>query len=132
MLQTHLPEAPVMQALANGDRDGFLAAESDGRKIAGMPPFGRLVGLVISAPDAERADASARAIAKAAPDLRDVEILGPAPAPLTLLRGRHRRRLLVKTTRAVNIQKVLQDWLGPIKLPNAVRLTVDVDPYSFL
>ncbi|MEC9166666.1 MAG: hypothetical protein VX596_06175, partial [Pseudomonadota bacterium] len=61
-----------------------------------------------------------------------VQVFGPAPAPLTLLRGRHRRRLLVKTDRQVNLQKVLRDWLAPLRLPSAVRLTVDIDPYNFL
>ncbi|NQW12078.1 MAG: primosomal protein N' [Alphaproteobacteria bacterium] len=132
LLQTHVPENPVMQALVAGDRDRFLEQEALMRRQAGMPPFGRLAGIVISAPDAARADAAARAVARAAPRLAGVEVLGPAPAPLALLRGRHRRRLLVKTRRDVNIQRVLRDWLTPIKLENAVRLGVDVDPYSFL
>lgn len=132
LLQTHAPENPVIQALAAGDRDRFLEQEAALRREAGMPPYGRLAGIVISAPEADRADAAARAVARAAPRLDGVEILGPAPAPLALLRGRHRRRLLVKARREVNIQRVLRDWLAPIKLENAVRLVVDVDPYSFL
>lgn len=132
LLQTHAPESSVMQALAAGDRERFLEQEAQLRRQAGMPPFGRLAGIVISAPDAGRADAAARTVSRAAPRLDGVEVLGPAPAPLTLLRGRHRRRLLVKTRRDVNIQRVLRDWLSPIKLENAVRLGVDVDPYSFL
>jgi len=132
MLQTHQPEAPVMQALARGDRDGFLEAEAEARRIAGMPPFGRLAGIILSAPDADQVDAAARLVARAAPMLRGVEILGPAPAPLAILRGRHRRRLLLKAGRDVNVQKILADWLGPLKLPNPVRLQVDVDPYGFM
>ncbi|MCR9071085.1 MAG: primosomal protein N' [Alphaproteobacteria bacterium] len=132
LLQTHAPETPVMQALAAGDRDAFLDSEIQQRKAAGMPPYGRLAGIVISAPDAERADAAARTVARAAPRLNGVDILGPAPAPITMLRGRHRRRLLVKTGRQVNIQQVLRDWLSPIKLETSVRLQVDVDPYSFM
>lgn len=132
LLQTHAPETPVMQALAAGDRDAFLESEIEQRKAAGMPPYGRLAGIVISAPDATRADAAARIVARAAPRLQGVDILGPAPAPITMLRGRHRRRLLVKTGRQVNIQQVLRDWLTPIKLETSVRLQVDVDPYSFM
>jgi primosomal protein N' (replication factor Y) len=132
LLQTHAPETPVMQALAAGDREAFLQSEIDQRKASGMPPYGRLAGLVISAPDADRADAAARAVARAAPRLNGVTILGPAPAPITMLRGRHRRRLLVKAGRQVNIQQVLRDWLAPIKLESSVRLQVDVDPYSFM
>ena len=131
-LQTHQPENPVMQALAAGDRERFLASERAARESAGMPPFGRLAGLVISAGDAATADHGARLVARAAPRLDRVQVFGPAPAPLTLLRGRHRRRLLVKTDRQVNLQKVLRDWLAPLRLPSAVRLTVDIDPYNFL
>jgi primosomal protein N' (replication factor Y) len=132
LLQTHAPETPVMQALKAGDREAFLDYEREQRQMGAMPPYGRLAGIVISAPDAERADAAARTVARAAPRLQGVEILGPAPAPLTLLRGRHRRRFLVKAGRAVNVQRVLRDWLAPLKLEGAVRLSVDVDPYSFL
>ena len=121
-----------MQALAAGDRERFLASERAARESAGMPPFGRLAGLVISAGDAATADRGARLVARAAPRLDRVQVFGPAPAPLTLLRGRHRRRLLVKTDRQVNLQKVLRDWLAPLRLPSAVRFTVDIDPYNFL
>ena len=132
LLQTHAPESPVMQALAAGDREAFLAWETDHRQAAAMPPFGRLAGIVISAADADHADRAARAIAKAAPRLEGVDVLGPAPAPLAILRGRHRRRLLVKTAREVNLQRVLREWLAPIKLEGSARLSVDIDPYSFL
>jgi len=132
LLQTHVPENPVMAALAAGDRERFLEYETEQRRAAGMPPFGRLAGLVVSAPDAERADLAARAIARAAPRLDGVTVLGPAPAPLALLRGRHRRRLLVKARKDINLQRVLRDWLSPVRLENAVRLTIDVDPYNFL
>jgi primosomal protein N' (replication factor Y) (superfamily II helicase) len=132
LMQTHVPENPVMAALAAGDRDRFLDYETEQRREAGMPPFGRLAGLVVSAPDPQRADAAARAIARAAPRLDGVMVLGPAPAPLALLRGRHRRRLLVKARKEINLQRVLRDWLAPIRLENAVRLSIDVDPYSFM
>ncbi len=132
MLQTHAPDSPVMQALVDDDRAAFLAYESAHRQAAGMPPYGRLAGLVVSAADPDLADRTARAIARAAPRLAGVEILGPAPAPLALLRGRHRRRLLVKADRAVNLQRVLRDWLAPVKLEGSARLSVDIDPYSFL
>ena len=132
LLQTHVPENPVMAALAAGDRDRFLEFEAEQRRLAGMPPFGRLAALVVSAPDAERADAAARLVARAAPRLDGVTVLGPAPAPLALLRGRHRRRLLVKARKEINLQRVLRDWLAPLKLEGAVRLAIDVDPYSFM
>jgi primosomal protein N' (replication factor Y) (superfamily II helicase) len=121
-----------MQALVSWDRDGFVAEEARARENAGQPPFGRLVAVVVSAPDAARADAAASLIARHAPRFDGVTVLGPAPAPLALLRGRHRRRLLLKAGRQVNVQKVVRDWLAPLKLPGGASLAVDVDPYSFM
>jgi len=132
LIQTYMPEQPVMQALAAGDRDRFLAAEAAGRRAAHLPPFGRMAALVISASDAESADVAARALARAAPHLPGVTILGPAPAPLAVLRGRHRRRLLLQAERGVNVQAVLREWLAKVRMAGSVRLQVDVDPYSFL
>src|SRR6185312_8773561 len=126
------PEQPVMRALAAGDRDGFLEAEAAARRTAGLPPFGRLAALVVSAADAEDADFAARALARAAPQLPGVSVLGPAPAPLAILRGRHRRRFLVKAARGVKLQAVLRDWLSRIRLAGSARIQIDIDPYSFL
>ena len=132
LIQTYMPEQPVMRALAAGDRDGFLRAEADARRAAGLPPFGRLAALIVSAADAEAADEAARALARAAPQMPGVAVLGPAPAPLAILRGRHRRRFLVKAERGVAVQAVLRDWLGRVRLSGSARLQVDIDPYSFL
>ena len=96
LIQTHLPEHPVMQALAVGDKDRFLAVELEERRLGEMPPFGRLAALIVAGGDAERVKAEARRIARAAPDSEAALVLGPAPAPLALLRGRYRERLLVK------------------------------------
>ena len=131
-LQTYMPEHPVMRALVANDRDRFLAAESEERRRHGWPPYGRLAALILSAPDDEAVDFAARAFARAAPHLRGVEILGPAPAPLAVLRGRHRRRFLLKAERGVNVQAALRAWLAPVKVPSTVRVQVDVDPYGFL
>ena len=131
LIQTFMPEQPVMQALAAGDRDRFLAAEAEARREAGLPPFGRLAALVIAAADEEAADFAARALARAAPRFPGVTVLGPAPAPLAVLRGRHRRRFLVKATRGVNLQAALHEWLGRVRVENSVRLQIDIDPYSF-
>jgi primosomal protein N' (replication factor Y) (superfamily II helicase) len=132
LLQTYDPEHPVMQALLCGERDRFLALEAEGRRNHGWPPYGRLAALIVSAPDQDAAELTSAAIARAAPHLRGVTVLGPAPAPLAVLRGRHRRRFLVKAQRPVNIQAVLRQWLGAVKIPSSVRVQVDVDPYSFL
>lgn len=132
LLQTYHPEHPVMKALVAGERDAFMAAEAEQRKRGGWPPFGRLAAIIVSGPNENNVDGIARALARSAPRSQDFKVLGPAPAPLAILRGRHRRRLLVRTTRAVRIQDRLRPWITSVKLPNAVRVQVDIDPYSFL
>ena len=132
LVQTWQPENPVMQALASGDRDAFLAAEREGRQAAGMPPYGRLAALVLASRDAAAVEAAARTLARAAPQDRGVEVLGPAPAPLALLRSRHRWRFLLKTPREHPLQPVLRTWLGGVRLPATVSLQIDIDPYSFV
>jgi primosomal protein N' (replication factor Y) len=132
LIQTFMPDEPVMQALASGDRDRFLEAEAAARRAAGLPPFGRLAALIVSALDAEAVDFAAGALARAAPQWPGVVVLGPAPAPLAVLRGRHRRRFLVKAERAVGLQAVLREWLSRVRLAGSARLQTDIDPYSFL
>ncbi len=132
LVQTWQPENPVMQALASGDREAFLAAEREGRRAAGMPPYGRLAALVLASRDAAAVEAAARALARAAPQGREADVLGPAPAPLSLLRGRHRWRLLLKAPRDRPVQPILRSWLGAVRLPANVSLQIDVDPYSFM
>jgi primosomal protein N' (replication factor Y) (superfamily II helicase) len=132
LIQTFMPDQPVMKALASGDRDRFLEAEAAARRAAGLPPFGRLAALIVSAVDSDAADFAAQALARAAPQLPGVTVLGPAPAPLAILRGRHRRRFLVKAERHVNLQAVVRDWLSRVRLGGSARLQIDIDPYSFL
>jgi primosomal protein N' (replication factor Y) len=132
LVQTADPDHPVMRALIAGDRDGFLAAEADARRRTSMPPFGRLAALIVSSADAIHADATARALARTAPRAEGVEVLGPAPAPLSLLRGRHRRRLLLKARRGIDVQALLRAWLAQVPLAGDIRVQVDVDPYSFM
>ena len=132
LIQTYAPEHQVMQALQAGDRDGFLAAEAQMREASGLPPYGRLAALILSSPDAARLDEVARALAAAAPVADGVEVYGPADAPLALIRGRRRKRFLVRADRRVNIQAYVEAWRARVKVPAAVRVAVDVDPYSFL
>ena len=132
LLQTYMPEQPVMRALAANDRDRFLEAEAKQRRDAHLPPFARMAALIVSAPDAEAADFAARALARAAPHLPGVTVLGPAPAPLAVLRGRHRRRLLAQAERGVNLQAVMREWLAKVRVAGSTRLQVDIDPYNFL
>ncbi len=132
LIQTYQPESPAMQALAAADRDGFLAIEQEMRELAGMPPFGRLAALIISAPSAEQVDEFCNAAAKAAPHGEGVDVFGPAPAPIAILRGRHRRRFLIQSPRSVDLSAYMAAWRGKLKPPGAVRVAVDIDPYSFL
>ena len=131
-LQTHQPEARVIRALVEGDAEGFYAAETESRREHGMPPFGRLAGIIVSGPNEREVTDTARAIGRAAPAVEGVSVLGPAPAPLATLRGRHRQRLLVHARRSADIQGMLRAWLVAVALPSSVRVRVDVDPYSFL
>jgi len=132
LLQTWTPEHPVLQALAAGDRDSFLATESEERRLAALPPFGRLAALILSGDKAEAVEKAAQLLAGAIPNAERLEVYGPADAPLALVRGRRRKRLLVRADRDVDIQAFLRAWLARVKLPSSVRLSVDVDPYSFL
>lgn len=131
LLQTRNPKDAVMQALVKGDRDAFLAQESAYRERAGAPPFGRLAALILSSHDENAVRALGRELAKAAPAARGLKVWGPTPAFYQILRGRTRERLLVQAERSVDIQAYLRAWLAKVKVPNAVRLTVDVDPVSF-
>jgi primosomal protein N' (replication factor Y) len=132
MLQTRHPDAAVIAALASGDRDAFYAAETEARRDAGAPPFGRWAAIIVSSEDEAEAKEAARAIGGTRPHLEDVAILGPAPAPLALLRGRYRYRLLIIARRSSDVQNVLRAWLGPLKFAAGVRVAVDIDPYSFV
>ena len=132
-IQTHLPEHPVMEAIISGDREAFLEREIRMRQSALLPPFGRLAALVISARQKEMAEAYAREVARRAPEATSIEVLGPAEAPIAVIRGRHRWRLLVKAPREQDVQTYIREWLS--RLPDVkgdIRLTVDIDPYSFL
>jgi primosomal protein N' (replication factor Y) len=131
-VQTHDPDAPVIAALVSGDAPGFYAAETEARREAAMPPFGRLAAIVVSAEDSSEAEAVGRRIGRAAPSVEDMAVFGPAPAPLAMLRGRHRQRLLVHARRSLDVQDVIRDWLAEIDWSPKVRVSVDVDPYSFL
>ena len=132
LIQTWMPDQPVMKALASGDRDRFLEAEAAARRHAGLPPFGRLAAVIVSAADLETCDFTAKALSRAAPQLPGVTVLGPAPAPLAILRGRHRQRFLVKAGREVRLQPILREWLSRVRTAGSARIQIDIDPYSFL
>src|SRR5436190_19353759 len=131
-VQSHDPDAPVIAALVKGDTAGFYAAETEARREAAMPPFGRLAAIIVSAEESSEAEAVARRIGHSAPKVDGMAVFGPAPAPLAMLRGRHRQRLLVHARRSLDVQDVIRDWLAGIDWSAKVRVSVDVDPYSFL
>jgi primosomal protein N' (replication factor Y) (superfamily II helicase) len=132
-LQTHQPEHPVMKALVASDREAFYASEIEQRERSGYPPFGRLASLIISAGDRPTAESFARQLAAIAPIDELVQVLGPAEAPLAVIKGRYRFRLLVKSARGVDLSGYLREWLaaGP-KTKGNLKLEIDVDPQSFL
>lgn len=132
LIQTRHPDAPVIAALAAGDRDAFYEAETEARRYAGAPPFGRWAAIIVSSEDEAEAREAANRIGATRPNLPDVAILGPAPAPLSLLRGRYRYRLLINARRTAQVQDVIRDWLGALTFPSGVRVGVDIDPYSFV
>ena len=132
VLQTYTPEHPVMQALARQDREAFYAYESMAREVAGFPPFGRLAAVILSAKDQALLNRFARELTLFIPNADGIDVYGPADAPLMLVRGQWRKRFLVRADRNRDVQAFLTHWLSAIKRPNAVRLIVDVDPYSFL
>ena len=131
-IQTHSPGAQVMRALVTGDADAFYAAETEARQDAGAPPYGRYAAIIVSSEDQGAAHDTARAIGRAAPQVDGMAVYGPAPAPLAMLRGRHRFRLLVHARRALDVQDVIRAWLATLDWSPKVRVAVDVDPYSFL
>jgi primosomal protein N' (replication factor Y) len=132
LIQTYDPDDALMQALKSQDRDGFLAAEAKAREEMGMPPFGRLGALIVAAPGDAQANAAADALGAAAPTADGVDVWGPAPAPLSVIRGMHRRRFLIRADRNVDLSGYIGAWTERVKLASNVRLQIDVDPYSFL
>ena len=132
LLQTYAPDHAVMQALKAQDRDGFVAVEMSERQLAGLPPYGRLAAVIAAGPDAEVLETYVRALAAAVPNAEGIEVYGPADAPQALVRGRRRKRFLVRADRNVDLQAFMAAWRARVRVPNSVRMTVDMDPYSFL
>jgi primosomal protein N' (replication factor Y) len=131
-VQTHQPEHPVMRALISGDRDAFYDAEIAARERDGYPPFGRLASLIVSGGDKHATESFARKLAMVAPADEQVRVLGPAEAPLSVVRGRFRFRLLVKSPRSLDLSGYLRDWLAAAPKPKGnLKLEVDIDPQSF-
>tara|TARA_A100001015_G_scaffold39370_1_gene43249 strand:- start:1801 stop:3960 length:2160 start_codon:yes stop_codon:yes gene_type:complete len=132
LLQTHMPDHPVLQALVSGDRDAFLAREADAREHAGMPPFGRLGAIIVSSTDHQEGLAFVMDLARKTPQHNEVRVLGPAPAPIARIRDRYRFRFLLKASRQAPLQAFISKWLSAAPRRGSIRISVDIDPYSFL
>ena len=132
LIQTYDPENQVIEALKKNNRDNFLTMEKDFRKVANLPPFGRLVSIIISSKDQYKLERFGNTLKDIAPNFENVSILGPAPATVFYLRGKFRYRFLIKTKKEINIQKVIKIWLQNTKIPSAIKLVIDIEPYSFL
>ncbi len=133
LMQTFQPEHPVIRAILTGEDEAFWRAEAAERRAIGMPPYGRLAGIILSGPQAAPLFEIGTALARSAAPLQRVgaTVLGPAFAPIARIRGRHRVRLLVKADKAAPLQTALADWVAQVKLPAQVRLAIDIDPQSF-
>jgi primosomal protein N' (replication factor Y) len=131
-IQTRMPESEVIKALIDGDTERFYWVETENRRRANAPPFGRFAAIIISSENADEAAQTARLIGKSAPVIEGMRVYGPAPAPLSVLRGRHRHRLLIHATRQVDVQAAIREWLGNLAWKSGTRVAVDVDPYSFM
>ncbi len=133
LLQTYQPDHPVIRSILAGDEEGFWKAEAKEREQAGMPPYGRLAGIILSGPDVAAVFDAGNQLARNDRALRDIgaQVYGPAPAPIARVRGRHRVRLLVKADKNVALQRALSIWVSQIKLKGDLRLAVDIDPQSF-
>ncbi|RMC38891.1 primosomal protein N' [Paracoccus siganidrum] len=134
LLQTHQPEHAVIRAILSGRDEAFWDAEAAARQAAGMPPFGRLAGIILSHPDPQLVADFARHLAANAAPLHQAgaELWGPAPAPIARIRGRYRMRMLIRAPRQAPVQAAIADWLAPHRPPTNLRLAVDIDPQSFL
>jgi primosomal protein N' (replication factor Y) len=133
LLQTYQPDHPVIRAILAGDEEGFWRAEAAEREQAGVPPYGRMAGIILSGPDVAQVFDAANMLARNAGALARVgaQVYGPAPAPIARIRGRHRVRLLVKAGKGVALQGAIAEWIGQLRLRGELRLAVDIDPQSF-
>ena len=132
LIQTYQPQHPVMAALLRGDRDCFMKMEAEERRQYSMPPYGRLVGIIVSGPNLDAVEKISNFLGKTAPRTENFYVLGPAPAPVAVIRGRHRRRLLVRAKKDIHIQEILRRWVSAIKTEKGTRISIDIDPYTFM
>lgn len=133
LLQTYQPDHPVIRAILSGDEDGFWRAEAAERQHAGVPPYGRMAGIVLSSPNVQEVFDLGTRMARNDGPLRQIgaQVFGPAPAPIARIRGRHRVRLLVKADKGAPVQDAVSRWIAQFKWPATLRVSIDIDPQSF-
>lgn len=131
-LQTLYPDNAVLKALTDNDRSKFLELEKQSRRLLKLPPYGKLAAIIVSGADQQAAERIAANLIKCAPHGEGMTVLGPAPAPIFMLRGKFRYRLLLKTEKNINIQAIMKKWLSMLNIPGNVRIEADIDPYSFM
>lgn len=132
-LQSYQPDHPVIRAILSGDEENFWRAEAAERQAAAMPPFGRLAAIILSSPDVQEVFDFGAELARRSGPLKKVgaEVFGPAAAPVARVRGRHRVRLLVKGPKGASLQAAIAEWVGQLRPPANLRLSIDIDPQSF-
>ncbi|MGI9394577.1 MAG: replication restart helicase PriA, partial [Boseongicola sp.] len=133
LLQTFQPAHPVIAAILGGDEEAFWKAEAAERKSMGVPPYGRMAGIVLSSPNVQEVFDIGKRLAMQDAPLRRIgaQVFGPAAAPIARIRGRHRVRLLIKADKGAPLQPALAEWVAQIKMPGNLRLSIDIDPQSF-
>lgn len=132
MIQSYLTNHPVMETLIKGDFNQFMLEEAHERQAGFWPPYGRLAAIIISSENNQEALETAQILGQTAPQQEGIVVLGPAPAPLSLLRNKYRHRLLLRTRKDIAIQPILHQWLDPLKIKKHIKISVDIDPISFL
>jgi primosomal protein N' (replication factor Y) len=134
LLQTHQPEHPVIRAILDGDAEAFWQAEAQERRMANVPPYGRMAGIILSAPNMSEAFDFGTELARRLGPLTRIgaQVFGPAPAPIARVRGRHRVRLLIKADKGLPLQAAISEWIAQLRPPTALRISIDIDPQSFL
>jgi primosomal protein N' (replication factor Y) len=132
IIQTYSPDNPILQALIRGEKEQFYSMEIEQRHMVNMPPFSRLVALIVSAANEKKLQEFVGLMIRKAPISTKIKVLGPVDAPIYKIRRRYRYRFLIKSPVAVNTQQYIEQWLNLLKIPASIRIKIDVDPYSFL
>lgn len=131
ILQTLNPDSVLIQNLINGDWNNFIELELSNRKVANMPPYTRLALITLSGRNDTQVYNHTSSLSKIRPQVKDVTILGPSPAPLFLLKGQYRYRFVIIANKQVNVQKLIKTWLSMIGHSQSIKIKVDIDPISF-